>query len=598
MTDKLDLAVIGNSVVGALLDKRARIVWYCLPRFDGDPFFSSLMDKDDTTSGFADVEMADLASTEQAYARNTAILTTVLTDTRGGQIRITDFVPRFKRFERVYRPRMVVRRIEPVQGLCMVRLRVRPNFAWGSTQPTRTVGSNHLRYVGPDFTVRLTTDAPISFIEEEAQFALSAPIHMIFGPDETIEESPSHIFGAFHERTMEYWIDWTRYLSVPFEYQDAIIRSAITLKLCNFEDSGAIVAALTTSIPEAPDSGRNWDYRYCWLRDAYFVVQALNQLGATRTMEDYLNYITTVIELEHGGDIKPVYGILPDQSLEERVITSLPGFKGMGPVRVGNQAYIQHQYDTYGSIILAAAQMFYDRRLPKPGDEALYARLELVGAKAAANAFTPDAGLWEFRGKARVHTHSAAMCWAACSRLSKIGRLLGLDDRAAYWREEADRIRKGILEQGWNAELNSFTAGFGGDDLDASLLLLHEIGFIGANDPRFIGTVDAITQRLRRGDHLIRYDAEDDFGLPEVSFVVCTCWYIDALSAMGRRDEARELYEGILARRNHVGILSEDLNPMTGQLWGNIPQTYSMVGIILSGMRVSRTWEEAFWRGL
>ena len=345
MTDKLDLAVIGNSVVGALLDKRARIVWYCLPRFDGDPFFSSLMDKDDAATGFADVEMADLASTEQAYARNTAILTTVLTDTRGGQIRITDFVPRFKRFERVYRPRMVVRRIEPVQGLCMVRLRVRPNFAWGSTQPTRTVGSNHLRYVGPDFTVRLTTDAPISFIEEEAQFALSAPIHMIFGPDETIEESPSHIFGAFHERTMEYWIDWTRYLSVPFEYQDAIIRSAITLKLCNFEDSGAIVAALTTSIPEAPDSGRNWDYRYCWLRDAYFVVQALNQLGATRTMEDYLNYITTVIELEHGGDIKPVYGILPDQSLEERVITSLPGFKGMGPVRVGNQAYIQHQYE-------------------------------------------------------------------------------------------------------------------------------------------------------------------------------------------------------------------------------------------------------------
>jgi len=598
MTEKLDLAVIGNCVVAALVDPNARIVWYCLPRVGGDPFFSSLMDRDETTTGFAEVEIADLEGTEQAYAGNTAVLTTLLTDSRGGQIRITDFMPRFKRFERLFRPRMLVRRIEPVQGLCMVRLRIRPNFGWGSTKPTRTSGSNHLRYVGPDFAVRLTTDAPISFVEDEAQFALSAPIHLIFGPDETIEESPAHIYAAFYERTMEYWVDWTRYLSVPFEYQDAIIRSAITLKLCNFEESGAIVAALTTSIPEAPNSGRNWDYRYCWLRDAYFVVQALNQLSATRTMEDYLNYIATIIELERGGDIKPVYGILPDQSLEERVITSLPGFQGMGPVRVGNQAYIQHQYDTYGSIVLAAAQMFYDRRLPKPGDATLYARLELLGAKAAANAFTPDAGLWEFRGKARVHTHSAAMCWAACHRLAKIGRLLGLDDRAAHWREEADRIRKGILEHGWNAELNSFTAGFGGDDLDASLLLLHEIGFIAANDPRFIGTVDAITQRLRRGDHLIRYDAEDDFGLPEVSFVVCTCWYIDALSAIGRNDEARELYEGILARRNHVGLLSEDLNPITGRLWGNIPQTYSMVGVILSGMRVSRTWEEAFWRGL
>lgn len=242
----------------------------------------------------------------------------------------------------------------------------------------------------------------------------------------------------------------------------------------------------------------------------------------------------------------------------------LRGYRGMGPVRQGNAAYSQRQNDTYGSIVLAVAQMFFDKRLPRQGDIALFEQLEGLGEMAAQLALTPDAGLWEFRGRARVHTHSAAMCWAACRRLSKIAGGFGLDQKVAYWREHADRIRKAILDQAWNPELNSFVESFNGSDLDASLLLLQEIGFVGADDPRFLGTVEAVGQHLKRGSHLMRYIAPDDFGLPHNAFSICTFWYVDALAAIGRRDEAREIFEGLLASRNHLGLLSEDLDTQTG----------------------------------
>jgi GH15 family glucan-1,4-alpha-glucosidase len=595
MTSTLDLAVIGNGSVAALVERTGRVVWYCLPRFDGDPVFCALLGNG-LDRGYFEIELLDVASCEQRYDENTAILVTTLTDRAGGRVRITDLIPRFKRFERIFRPRMLVRRIEPLAGTPLVRIKLRPAFDYGAVQPTRTAGSNHLRFVGPETTIRLTTDAPLSCVEQESPFALTAPVHLILGPDEPVEDGIQHLWSMLHERTREYWVEWTRYLSIPFEYQEAIIRAAVTLKLCSFEDTGAIVAALTTSIPESPGSGRNWDYRYCWLRDAYFVVQALNRLGATRTMEDHLRWITTVVVMEGQNNLKPVYGILPETSLVESQVTSLPGYRGDGPVRRGNEAYVQHQHDTYGSVILAAAQMFYDQRLPQRGDVRLFGLLETIGEKAARYALEPDAGIWEFRGFARVHTHSAVMCWAGCHRLAKIAGVLGLTARAQHWRAEAERIRKAILERGWNAEMNSFTASFGGNDLDASLLLLHEVGFLAASDPRFQGTVAAIERRLLKDGHLIRYDGADDFGHMEVSFIICTFWYIDALAAMGRRDEARALFERLLERRNHAGLLAEDLDLATGELWGNFPQAYSMVGIIISGMRLSKDWEEAFWR--
>ena len=602
-TPNLDFGVIGNCYLAALIDRAGRIVWCCYPRLDGDPLFCSLLGgsagNGADAGGFLDTEIEHQAGSSQRYVGHTAILETVLTDADGQSVRVTDFAPRFRQFERIYRPPMLIRRIEPVNGSARIRIRIRPRAGNGAVSPVAAPGSNHIRYLAAGSAVRVTTDAPVSYIVEEKWFALHAPMIIVLGPDEQLSASISELGESFYNRTEDYWIEWVRYLSVPYEWQEAVIRAAIALKLCNFEETGGIVAALTTSIPEAPNSVRNWDYRYCWLRDAYFVVHALNRLNATRTMEDFIRYITNVAATEVDGNLKPVYRIVPGENLPESVAPNLPGYRGMGPVRIGNLAETQTQNDVYGSVVLAAAQMFFDRRLPRPGDAGLFRRLEAVGAKAISVAFAPDAGLWEYRGSnfLAVHTHSSVMCWAACDRLARIARVLGLAERCDFWRAESDRIHGEILKRAWNPQLDSFTASFGGNDVDASLLLLQEIGFVAADDPRFLGTLDRIERTLRRGDYLMRYAGQDDFGVPSTAFAVCTFWYVDALAAVGRVDEARRIFEVMLARRNRLGYLAEDIDPASGELWGNFPQTYSMVGLIISAMRLSKSWEEAFWRG-
>ncbi|MFQ5775237.1 MAG: glycoside hydrolase family 15 protein [Kiloniellaceae bacterium] len=591
----LDLAVIGNCSVGALLDSRARIVWTCVPRFDGDPVFCSLLnDRGGEHKGFFDVELLDFAWSDQSYRRNSAVVDTTLCDQTGGAIEITDFAPRFKQFGRVFRPVMLMRIVRPVAGTPRIRVRLRPTYGYGAHDPGTTRGSNHLRYVMADHTLRLTTNAPVAYVIEEVPFILDTPITFLLGPDESLEQSVEDLGREFLEKTDEYWREWCRYLALPFEWQEAVIRAAITLKLSNFEETGAIVAALTTSIPEAPNSRRNWDYRYCWLRDSFFVVHALNRLGVTRTMEGYLNYISNIVAAAEDGRLQPVYSITQEGRLTEREIDSLAGYRGMGPVRVGNDAHGQKQNDGYGSVILACTQSFFDCRLERPGGASLFERLERLGEQAIKLWNQPDAGLWELRTRVRVHTYSSLMCWAACDRLAKIAGRLRLPDREAHWRGHADSIRAAILKKGWNPEVGSFVESFGGKHVDASLLLMSELGFLPATNKRFQRTLSVVEQRLRLGRHVFRYEAPDDFGAPETSFIVCTFWYIDALVAVGRTEEARELFEDMLGMRNTLGLLSEDIDPTTGELWGNFPQTYSMVGLINSAMRVSKPWEQAF----
>ena len=442
--------------------------------------------------------------------------------------------------------------------------------------------------------IRLTTDVAVTSIVEETPFFLDEAITLFLGPDETVPGVVEEISRHFLHETVSYWQEWVRHLAIPFEWQDAVIRAAITLKLNAFEDTGAIVAAMTTSIPEAPDSGRTWDYRFCWIRDAYFVVDALNRLGVTHTMERYLGYILNIVAGAENGRLQPVYGISGRSVIEERQIESLPGYRGMGPVRIGNEAYRQVQHDVYGSAILAATHIFFDRRLIRDDDEVLFHRLEALGERAAALFDQPDAGIWELRGVGRVHTFSSVICWAGCDRLARIAEHLGLTDRSEYWRGQAARIHQAICARAWNPTLGSFVATMDGDSLDASLLLLHEVGFLSADDPRFVATVEAIERGLRRGDFIYRYVEKDDFGTPQNAFLVCTFWYIDALATIGRREEARTLFEHVLACRNRHGLLSEDIDPETREQWGNFVQTYSMVGLISSAIRLSLPWDQAF----
>jgi GH15 family glucan-1,4-alpha-glucosidase len=592
----LDLALIGNGTTAALVDGNGTIVWACVPRFDGDPAFCSLVRGDAAADGSGSyaVELVDFVRAEQEYVTNTPILATRLYDRGGACAEVIDFAPRFRQHERIFCPMTLIRRIRRLAGNPRIRIRLRPMRGYGREEMPTTFGSNHIRYNGDDVVLRLTTNAPVSAILEENVFLLDEDVTLHLGPDETVPESLVELGRRMFDLTVTEWRDWVRSLAIPFEWQDEVIRAAITLKLNVFEDTGAIIAAVTSSIPEAPHSGRNWDYRYCWLRDAYFVINALNRLGATRTMERYLSYVLNIIADAEATHLKPMYRVTGQPVPDEYVAEHLSGYRGMGPVRVGNDAHAQIQHDVYGSAILITPHAFFDRRLISRGDEQLFQRLEWLGRQSVKVFDEPDSGIWELRGTSRVHTFSAIMCWAGCDRLARIARHLGLRERAAYWAKQAKRIHTAVYDWAWNEKFGAFMATKDGGTLDASLLRMPELGFTTGDDPRFVSTVRAIEHELQRGDLVFRYTEPDDFGTPETAFVVCTFWYINALVALGERDKARELFESVLRHRNRHGLLAEDIDPATGEQWGNYVQTYSMVGIIDAATRLSEGWEQAY----
>jgi GH15 family glucan-1,4-alpha-glucosidase len=594
MADRnLELGVIGNCTIAALVDPLGSIVWSCFPRLDGDPVFCALLHQNGHDGAFT-VEMKDIASSTQRYLDNAAILETLITDSSGNTVEILDYCPRFLRYGRMFRPPAIMRRIRHVSGRPIVTIRIEPRMANGSVTPEITRGSNHMRFVGPRQVLRLTTNAPISYLLEERSFRLGDDLWFVLGPDEPVPEDVRDVGRNQLEATLDWWQTWVRGLSIPFEWQEAVIRSAITLKLCNFEETGAIVAALTTSIPEAANTQRNWDYRYCWIRDSFFVIRVLNALGVTRTMEDYIRFITDIVDDARDGGIQPVYGISRESNLEELISTDLAGYRGMGPVRIGNQAYVQVQNDVYGSLVLACTHVFFDKRLIRQtANAALFDQLEAIGRRAEQVFDQPDAGPWELRTTAATHTFSAIMSWAACDRLAKIATAVGRTDRIDRWHAAAERLRSIILERAWSEKRKSLVSTFDGHELDAILLLVEPLGFLAADDPRFRMTVEAIGKELMRGDFLFRYVVPDDFGRPQTAFTICTFWYIDALVALGRREEARALFETLLKRRNRHGLLSEDIAMATGELWGNYPQTYSLVGLINSAIKLSMSWEVA-----
>jgi GH15 family glucan-1,4-alpha-glucosidase len=590
----LELGIIGNCTFNALIDRAGSVVWCCMPRPDGDPVLHGLLGSagPNRAPGRFTIEIADLAETRQRYVPNTAILETELVDRSGNVARITDFAPRFTDRGRTFRPLLLVRRITPVRGHPTIRVRLSPMFEYGARTPDVTRGSHHLRYYHAGQAVRLTTDMPIAYAVDETPHLLDQPINLLFGVDETVDRNVGDIAREFEERTDDYWRRWVRALAVPLEWQDAVIRAAITLKLCTFEETGAIMAAVTTSIPEAPQTERTWDYRYCWLRDAFFVVRALNGLSEVTTMENYLRYLTNIVhKARPSRHLQPVYGIGLEAAIPERRLTSLAGYRGIGPVRVGNQAYEHHQHDVYGHAVLAATQAFFDHRLLRPASIEDFHRMEWLGERAVELHDQPDAGIWEFRTRAAPHTSSSIMCWAACDRLAKIAHHLGLATQASRWADNAQRLRATILERAWSESRGAFVASFGGDEMDASVLLMSEVGLLPADDVRWRRTLDVVRRELKCGSNLFRYVAADDFGAPTMAFTACTFWYVDALVRAGELGEARELFDELIAHRNRLGLLSEDLDPRTGELWGNFPQTYSMVGVINGAIRLSRRWE-------
>jgi GH15 family glucan-1,4-alpha-glucosidase len=446
-------------------------------------------------------------------------------------------------------------------------------------------------FLGYETEVRLTTDVPISYLEGQP-FVLTERRHLFFTWGEPIAEPLPSLCDRFFRETVRYWRKWVKHCNVPVSYQQAVIRSALALKLHCFEDTGAIIAASTTSIPESPGSKRTWDYRYCWLRDAYYVLNAFRLLGHFEERERFLQYLLDVAMAAPGLELAPLYRIDGRRDLDEMTIDNWAGFEGEKPVRVGNAAAGQTQLDVYGELVLALTPIFLDDRFRHDASNVALDFLTNLARRAIAVAGQPDAGIWEFRREARPQTFSSLMSWAAADRMAKVAAHC-LPKAEQEFRSAAEKIRQEILRQGWNDALGSLVAVYDGTTgLDAALLQAAPLRFLEASDPRLHGTIDVILKNLSVDDWLLRYVDDDGLGRPATAFVICQFWLIEALAVTGRIEEARAAMERALSTLTPLGLLAEDYDPRQKRMWGNFPQAYSHVGLIHAAFAASPRWTE------
>jgi GH15 family glucan-1,4-alpha-glucosidase len=525
----------------------------------------------------------------QRYIPNTNILETVF-QTSTGAFRIIDFAPRFMHFDRAFRPMQLFRIVEPIEGTPRIAVVCEPRLGWSKDKPRPVQGSHHVRFEGFASQLRLTTDIPLSYLGGQP-FTLTGRQHLVLTWGSPIEEPLAPLCERFLNETSRYWQRWVKQCDIPPLFQQEVIRSALTLKLHCFEDTGAIIASMTTSIPESAGSGRTWDYRYCWLRDSYYVLNALGRLGQFEEQEQFVQYLLNVAGGAPGLNLAPLYRVDGSRNLEESILENWPGYNGEKPVRIGNGAALHTQNDIYGEMVLALTPVFLDERLSAERSPAALQLMEGLARKAISLAGVPDAGIWEYRMEWQPQTFSSLMCWAAADRMARIA-----DRHTPAHADEfhlvADAIRAEVIAKAWNSTRNSFVGRYGGEDLDASLLQMVRLRFLPAGDPMLRSTIDAIHKDLSMGGWLQRYSLNDGFGKPSVAFVICTFWLIEALSAVGRRDEANEFFDRIHGALSHLGLLSEDFDPVEPRMWENFPQTYSHVGLINAAFAASPQWTE------
>jgi GH15 family glucan-1,4-alpha-glucosidase len=582
-----DLGLIGNCQLSALVRRDGAIVWSCMPRFDSPPIFARLLDEKD--GGSFSIRPADDQPGTQRYLPNTNVLETRF-DGTDGSFRVLDFAPRFTQYERSFRPTKLLRIVEPLAGTPRIRVNCDPVLGWTRARPRRELGSHHIAFHGYDAELRLTTDASLSYLDGEP-FALSERKHFVLAWGAPVEEALEPLCERFLSETVKYWQQWVKHCDIPPIYQEEVIRSALALKLHCFEDTGAIVAALTTSIPEAPGSGRTWDYRYCWLRDAYYALGAFRLLGHFEEREQFLHFLLNVATSAPDLDLAPLYRIDGKTDLVEHVLDEWPGYSGEKPVRIGNGAAVHKQHDVFGEMVLALTPLFLDARFREQVTPPVLDLVTRLARKAVSVACQPDAGIWEYRTEWRPQTFSSLMCWAAADRMSRIAKLhrpLDADEFATA----ADKIREELLRRAVDPARGCLVADYGGSEVDAALLQAVTLRFLPTDDKRLHATVDAVQGDLARDGWLKRYRTNDGFGVPAVAFMLCTFWQVEALARLGRADEASALMDRVREVKSPLGLLSEDLEPLSHTMWGNFPQAYSHVGLIHAAFAASPRWSE------
>lgn len=581
------LGLVGNCQLSALVHRTGEVVWCCLPRFDSEPVFSTLLDEKEGGRFLVGPAGGELG--EQAYLENTNVLETRFR-TASGSFRLLDFAPRFVQYDRTFRPTQLFRIVEPIEGSPRIRVACDPRIGWSKAVPTRVNGSNHVRFEGFDSQLRLTTDIPISYLGGQS-FTLTDRRQMVLSWGSPVEEPLRPLADRFLGETQRYWQRWVKQCSVPSLYQDAVIRSALALKLHCYEDTGAIVAAMTTSIPEAAGSRRTWDYRYCWLRDAYYSLGAFRLLGQFEERESFIQYLLNIAGGAPDLNLAPLYRVDGTSSLDERILENWAGFNGDGPVRVGNGAATHVQNDVFGEMVLALVPVFLDERFSAERSNAALQLIERLARKAISVAGQPDAGIWEYRTEWKPQTFSNLMCWAAADRMARVSSVHAPSLEREF-RLASERIREEILAKAWCTGINSFAATYGGQDLDASLLQMAYLRFLPFDDARMSGTINSIRQGLTKDGWLLRYRLDDGFGSPQVAFTICTFWLVEALADAGRAEEAKEVMDRVHAALSPLGLLSEDYETSNMRMWGNFPQAYSHVGLIHAAFAASPPWAD------
>lgn len=575
--------IIGNCAYLAHVNVNTNIDWLCWPRMDSSFIFGGMLDKN--KGGEFSILPSGEYSSRQYYLENTNVLCTEITS-EAGKYRVTDFAPRFHQYERYFKPLMLIRKIEALEGNPRVRVKCNPVCDYGSGFLKAQRGSNHVEFLGCEENLRLTTNIPTSYLFEEEYFVLNEDKYLLLTYGHPLEAPLNSTAERFLRETTIYWRTWIKHSNIANFYQPAVIRSALTLKIHQYEDTGAIIAASTTSLPEYPGSGRTWDYRYCWLRDTYYVITALNHIGHFEEMEKYFSYVA---DISFSGDYRyqPLYGITGKKNLVEQILPHLDGYQGNQPVRIGNQAYEHIQNDIYGQVLISMLPLYTDHRFIFSERKDSTWWVEYLLNKIEHTIDEKDAGIWEFRNFANIHCYSNLFQWAGCSAAEKMARTIGNKELAEKALALKNRAAAHI-ESCYDPVRKVYTNAAGSQHLDASTLQLIMMNYLDPSSEKARDHLAALEKELKTPQGLFyRYLHSDDFGKPKTTFLVCAFWYVEALACVGRIDDAIREFQNLLQYSNHLMLFSEDVDEENGSQWGNFPQAYSHVGLMNAAYRIA-----------
>lgn len=582
---KYQQGIIGNCAYLAHIDRESDVKWMCWPKFDSSFIFGSLLDEEHGGHFYIKPNHSNF-TTEQYYITNTNILCTEF-NAQDGRFRVTDFAPRFYQYERHFRPLMLMRKIEPLEGNPEITVSCQPVGGYGKVKPESYIGSNHIRYLGLKKPVRLTSSLPLSYILSKRPIFLNRTNYLCLSWGIPLEAPLDSTLEDFLRNTKDYWQNFISEAAIANFRQRSIIRSILALKLHQFEDTGAIIAASTSSLPEYPGQGRNWDYRFCWLRDSFYTLMALNNIGHFYELQKYAFYIQNLLSRDGKEDLRPVYTLVGDIDKLPEEKLNLAGYLGNQPVRRGNAAYTHVQNDVYGQVLISLLPLFTDERFADKDQHLALSLTKTMINKIDEKIEQPDAGLWEFRETDQVHCYSSLFHWAGSQAALKIARCYG-DEAIAQQAYRLINRAEELIEACYDPEEQVYRQAIGSENLDASLLQLITMKYLDPHSEKAQKHLEKLEEQLMTDEGLFyRYKHEDDFGEPESTFLVCAFWYVDALACVGRLKDAQRTFDHLYSFSNHLGLLSEDIDPKDGSQWGNFPQTYSHMGLVNSAFRIA-----------